>query len=419
MRNIYRFIFFFLSFGVARGALFVGPLVLANILSPADYGTLEFVQALASILSILLALGTASVVPLIIVRGVQRVSLRGVLSHQTAGALSMLILAVCFFTFDFSPVSWLCAFAIGALMLQLLWSVTLRSSGHGEASLVLDAGFWGVLALAAFGAFIFGFDRLIRWRVVEITLIFYFSILFVWTFRKLAQVRASNMPLLYGQTLSAGFPLMVGTLLSFLATTSGRVGVGLLSTPEVTADYAILFRATAIPMVAHQIVMVAKFRQIFAVPEDELRRKLPLVAGLVTITVLTFWVLSEFLTVLLGPAFGKAFLAHPKTGLLVLVQCILWSGIAVNETINNRAQTARSVIFPACVYFFVAFSCSWWFLSRHEFSLDYFVLVHSFVMVGYFLVQALVMLRRGLNFARTWAVTLASFLSLSALVQII
>lgn len=419
LKSVRRVVFFVASFGFGRGALFAAPIVLANLLEPAEYGTLEFVQALASIFSVVLGLGTASLVPLILVRQNQTISFFGVLAHQTGCATFLALLAVGAYFFRLSSVVGLTTLAVGALMLQLLWSSTLRSNGRGEASLIVDAGFWGGLALVAFVVSVLTLDSRVRWLAVVGGLIGYFLVLLCVTLLKGFCSYRSGDALRYKETVGAGVPLMIGTLLSFLATTSGRLGIGLLATPEVTAQYAMLFRATAIPMVAHQMIMVSQFRQIFALSEHELQYRLPMISVLVTSSVLVFWLFSGLIGVVLGPAFDAVFALYPKVALLILAQCILWSGIAINETLNNRAQTAGRMIFPAIVYFILAFALSWCFLTSQGVELEVFVPVHSLVMVGYFLVQVVVMCRCKLYFVRTWVATLLSFLGVSALTQLI
>ena len=72
MSQILSVFLFLLSFGLARGGLFFAPIILANLLAPSDYGTLEFAQALASFSATVLALGTSGAVPLILVQKIKR-----------------------------------------------------------------------------------------------------------------------------------------------------------------------------------------------------------------------------------------------------------------------------------------------------------------------------------------------------------
>jgi hypothetical protein len=247
----------------------------------------------------------------------------------------------------------------------------------------------------------------------------YLAALACWTVWQLAQAAPRSASRMYASTVRTGLPLMAVTLLALLATTSGRLGIGLLSTPEITADYAVLFRATALPIVAHQVIMVARFRQIFELPMPELERRLPVVVGLVGAGVVVFWLLSGVAGVLLGPAFVSAFARHRAEGLLILSQCILWSAIALNDLVNTRSQSAGTVARGSALYFALVLPLAWWFSSSRPVTLSLFVPVHSAVMAGYFLTQAVVMWHCGIKLVRTWGLTLVGFLALSALTQLI
>jgi O-antigen/teichoic acid export membrane protein len=419
MGRLSRTIFYLASFGLARGGLFVAPIVLANLLAPADYGALELAQALASIGATVLALGTSAAVPLVLVRKVTTASWGGVLLHQ-AGSVALLVgLALAAVMAGAPPVIWLTALCTGTLMLQGLWSVTLKSQGRGEASLLMDAGFWGVVTLAAMVAYGLMIPTIQRATWALGALVAYLAALACWTVWRLAEAAPDSASRMYAPTVRTGLPLMAVTLLALLATTSGRLGIGLLSTPEITADYAVLFRATALPIVAHQVIMVARFRQIFELPTLELERRLPVVVGLVGASAVVFWLLSGVAGGVLGPAFVSAFTRHRTEGLVILSQCILWSAIALNDLVNTRSQSAGMVARGSALYFVLVLPLAWWFLSSRQVTLSLFVPVHSAVMAGYFLTQAMVMWRCGIKLVRTWGLTLGGFLALSALAQVI
>jgi O-antigen/teichoic acid export membrane protein len=300
-------------------------------------------------------------------------------------------------------------------MFQILWSAALKSHGHREASLLLDTGFWGLIALAVITSYMLTYPPVNRWGWVIATLMGYITALAGYTTWRLMRSDSHTDIFTYTSTLRTGMPLMAATLLTLLATTSGRLGLGLLSTPEMMADYAILFRAAALPIVAHQIIIIARFRQVFELHSTELEKHLPIVIGLVTGSVILLWLFSSFIDVLLGPAFIKAFSQYRVEGLLILSQSILWSAIALNDLVNTRSQTAGPVARATLLYFVLVLPLAWWFLSTRQISLPLFVPVHSVVMAGYFMTQARVMRSCGIRLTRTWLLTLTSFLGLSAM----
>ena len=118
-------VFYLASFGLARGALFLAPIVLANLLPPTDYGNIELAQAIASVVAPLLALGTSGLIPLVLIQKVDSASWGSVLTHHTIVCSLLGVLGVLGLRLGWSPVNLLVVLITGAFMLQALWSVTL------------------------------------------------------------------------------------------------------------------------------------------------------------------------------------------------------------------------------------------------------------------------------------------------------
>jgi hypothetical protein len=135
--------------------------------------------------------------------------------------------------------------------------------------------------------------------------------------------------------------------------------------------------------------------------------------------VVLFWGFSTVLNGLFGPAFSSAFGRHREAGLLILVQCILWSAIALNDLVSTRALISGSVVLASIGYLMVALPIAWAFLSTGPVGLSAYVPIHSIVMAGYFTTQALTMWWHGVGLARTWMLTLVAFIALSLLTQVL
>jgi hypothetical protein len=282
---------------------------------------------------------------------------------------------------------------------------------------MLDAGFWVLLALAVALALSAGVVPAARGDWVLGMLVLYGAGLAAAMLRSMSRIDTAAARRDYASTLRAGLSLMAVTVLAMLAVSLGRIGVGLYSAPEVTADYGALFRATAVPIVAHQIVLVARFRQVFEWPIERVQRALPWIVACVAACVLAFWAASPFASLLFGPAFARAFEQHRVVGLLVLNQCILWSAIALNDLVNTRMQTAAAVARASAGYFLLALPLAAMVLGRGAAGLLSLVMVHSCLMFGYYAVQSLAMWRRGIVLTQTWLVAAASFVVLSLLAK--
>ena len=405
---------YFLSFICARGLLFIAPMVLANLLSSADYGNLESVQVFASLGATLLSMGTINLIPLVLVRGIETVSMSAILNHQFTITIVCLILCLVFFLTNHSKLICVSTLAIGIFLLQAQWSITLKSLGRVKASLFLDAGYWAILALVTIALYFFSpmLERT-RWIWIILSLLFYWLILACSTFFYYKSIaRLHNPKSLYFSTIRSGLPLMFAGLLSFLATSSGRLGLGLLSGPDMVSEYSILYRATAIPIIAHQLLIVAWYKNIFELSDNAMESRLIIVNISGILCVIFFWLIFSPLGFIFGSAFVSVSSSNRDTCLLILIQCILWSAIASNDIVNIRKQTAWPVTCVSTLYFLIAFPLGFYYISINSITLYSFVIIHSVIMVFYFLVQILTMNFYKIKLMRTWSIAFLSYLIL-------
>jgi hypothetical protein len=219
----------------------------------------------------------------------------------------------------------------------------------------------------------------------------------------------------YAETLAAGVPIMVITLFTVLATTSGRLGIGVFSGADMAAEYAVLFRATAAPIVAHQIIVVARYRALFELPLEKVQRQISSIVGLVGLAVIGFWICSDVIAWAFGPAFVYSFQRNQLQTYLILSQCLLWSAIALNDLLATRAGIARTVAGWSAIYFALALPLACWYLAGNVVHLGTFVVTHSALMLGYFLTQAVAMRKAGIRFTATWTLSAVSFGALALL----
>lgn len=406
-----RWVVYVLSFGLGRGALFLAPLLLANFLAASEYGMLETALAAASVWASTASLGTSSAVPLVLLRNNKQATMRGIVVHQ----LLVVAVAACFALFAMAmhwPLVWkLTALTAACLVMQGLASTHLKTLGHGDASVLIDAGLLGLMAAAALAAHYLGAVQPIDFAVLAALL--YVLVLVLAYSRVLATQSRAQAPWAWLASIKVGLPLMLGGLVSLLATTSGRLGMGLLASPELTAVYAVLVRAGALPIVAHQLVLIARFRNLFAQPDQAVERAVLQIVLLVAASVLGFFVLSSWLGLVLGPAFVNAFSQHKSAGMLIVAQAVLWSAIALNDLVIARHQVMHKVLRYSVGFLALALGLGWLALAWSGLSIEKFVLVHSCVMLSFYAAQSWIMNLLGLRLVRVWVTTVALYLLLA------
>jgi len=381
------------------------------------YGLVELTQSVAALLALLVGLGLPASTPLIQLR--DEVSERWdtllflILSLSAAAIFvamaAAVVLAQLLSLWVMIPLS------VGLLLTQGFWAVTLKSRGKGSTALFLETGFWLAALLGAILAYGLGMPA--SWIVLALG--FYALSLWIVTLRSylFARERFDLKDLI--NNFKLGAPLMLISLLSLLVVASGRLILGVVSTVEHVGLYSVLFRATSLPLIGHQMIMVGVFRQLFLWDTKTLAARIPLIPVAVFSFVLLFWSFNGMYGWVLGPRFVEVFSEYRVEGLIVLSQTLLWSGVALNDLLNSRLQIAGYVsrigivvLFPSIVILAAVLSLS---PSDVETQLiRRLVLGHSLIIFVFFISQCCAMYKKGFGFMRLWAaVTLCYLASVS------
>lgn len=404
--------FYFLAiFGVARGALFAAPILLANFIPHDLYGLVEFSQAFGSLFAPLAVLGVVAVVPLVLIIKINNATMSAVLLHHILMSGAAIIGATVFWVLG--EVTWaMCLCILSTLMLQSLWSTSLKSSGKPEASMFMDTGLWILLVVTG------GFFSIFNFSVTSNILIsgigIYFTFLFLFTLNKLmVERKILKSSCKYKSTLRMGIPLMLIGLSSTVVTTSGRLGMGFLTTPDLTADYASLFRVSSIPMVAHQILTISGYGSFFKSDMLKIEMRLFRIVFFVFLIVMIVSAGWGFFEPILGGKFVSTRAERPGECFVILVQCLMWSAIALNDLVISRVQLGGKAAGFCLGYLVLSVPLAWFWLVYVGVTMWMFALVHSVLMAGYYLLQASVMLSANVRMYRKWGFVLTAFLLLN------
>ena len=405
-----RRLVFVLSFGFARGALFVAPILLANWLPSSVYGAVEWAHATASLFATLVTLGVSGALPLIVINKLSEGTLAGVFAHHIIVSIISFTVIALAWILNANDTLLLTVSMIVVMSLQSLWSLQLKTNGKGEASLILDACLFTLIAITALVSSYLQVDN-VKSHII-LVVIFYAVCLNAVTARALSKRLHLGEALKYKTTLMVGIPLMLTILVNILVASSGRMAIGILGGVLLTADYAILARAAAVPIVAHQIILVAKFRDLYALPSDKMEKIMLLILSMVLSVVVILWLTSPLISWILGAAFANALKTHSLSGFLILAQAILWSAISLNDTVNARQQTIKKVL-PWCGLFIViSIPIAMLWINFIGISLAHFVYVHGALMLLFYLVQVYAMYRAGIRLLKVWTLAAGSFVAL-------
>ena len=417
MKKFQRLATYLICFVLARGMLFASPILLANLLSNYSYGVVEWAHAAATFISTIVALGTSAVIPLIVLKNVQKCTVAGVLIHHILLVLVCFTLVCISLYFDGGDAIIFGALLTAALALQVFWSNYLKTHGRGEASMLLDASLFALMALITAIANYFHVSNPFLWVMWAVS-IYTFCLLCISVVKFFSLLHYSKT-IAYRAVLILGLPLMMAALVTVAVTISGRLAIGYLGGPLLTADYAALARVTALPIVAHQIIMVAKFRYFFTLQDKEVEGIMLTMLSCVALLVVGLWVCFPLLGGLFGQAFKKTFMAESLPALWLLAQSILWSAIALHDTINTRHQTINKVLAWSVAYIIISIPLAFLVIQVIGVSLANFVYVHGIFMLLYYITQIISMYRAGIRLIRPWTFSLLAYIGLVGLATVI
>lgn len=403
---------FVAGFAAARAILFLAPIVLANLLPIDLYGRVEFAQSTAMLGALLVGLGLPASVPLVLLRDEVAARWESLLA-LAAGMATLLLVIAAASAFRYSGLAWpvFLPLATAILLLQGLWSTTLKSQGHSTGAMFLDAGFWvSALAGGVIVAFLGG-----NAASLAGALSVYAAALLGWT---LFALRANKTPITANdvrENIRVSLPLMMIGILAVLVNSSNRIILNWAASPEILGYFAIMFRATAIPIVGHQILIIGQFRNLFSWDERTLGRRATAIPAGVTLLAFVFWVFIDQFGYLLGPRFAETFAQFRLPTLLVLALTVLWSAIGLNDLLVSRLLIAGKVARFAAAYLAVALPALTLFTIHASRTGDAGVVLYDFVvaqscmMLGYFLIQAAVIWRNGHRFTFLWGTALLGY----------
>ncbi len=399
------------SFGLARGALFFAPVLIANLLPVDEYGKIELAHSIAVLVALIMGFGLPSSVPLILLRG--EVTARWDTMLLLCGLLSALLMVSAIFvligTGEMFGLPILVLLFAAILILQQLWSATLKSKGRSTGSVFLEAGFWTVMVAGAAAVTRFGLPSI----AISVVMALYGAFLWLHTARDFLRSREKSRIFDLLVNLRLGGPLMFTTLLTLCTVSAGRLILGSVTDVTTVGVYAVLYRSTMLPLIGHQILNIALFRRLFTWDDEVLMRRVAVLPACVTLGVMVFWLLADRFGFLLGQRFVDTYTTHRIEGVVILGQTILWSAIAQNDLLVTRFQIAGHV---ARRMFFVLLVCLPGLAiltgsTTSSETLRTFVFGYSIVIFLYYIIQSAVIARRGHHFTLLWSTATVGFLA--------
>ena len=338
-------LFFLANFVLAKGAVYLTPLVLAAIAGAQLYGGIELALAIGlQACAILLGAPLAGITQVYLIKRDRAVG--DLLWWLTfVSSLALLLLTGLFWLADAGSGTLLIVSVLAATVIQNTASTWFRMRGErnrtawADSVSILIAGIVVIGVVVAFGTGATGIAALIFTVLTGLTALTSAAVLL--------RHRAADLRGRLAKASRIGLPMMVAGMFAIWLGVGGRILIGITS-PADLAAYSLAFRIAGLALGIHQLATTAAFPRLYATRTRQADRLLAMfmTAVLVVTAMLALagpYVVDLFHFSAIGPHDRETFRALvPLTSL----QTYFWIGYALLQFRINRSGVAKASIVP-------------------------------------------------------------------------
>lgn len=263
-------------FGVSKSAVLFAPLIAASVLSQSNYGLLEWSLSFAMMLSILLSLGSGSVLSFEIIKHETNRLTNTTLYYALIISLLLGILgSISLIFLEPSRISYILGFT-GVFTGQFILSAYLKAKGKGAYASIVESFIYIIILFLLFNAI------LQETKSLEFLVIFpFFTIVFSGILFFLINDRTKLKREDFSLFIQRGFPIMISSFFAVGFVNLPRVLLGNFESFESVGVFSLYFRWAAIALVIYQFSLVINFRKIYTYSYEKLDLYIAIISFLV------------------------------------------------------------------------------------------------------------------------------------------
>lgn len=403
---------FFISFCLAKGIVFLAPILLADILTERDFGVIEYSLAgVGMLLNAIINLGVPGAYPYYILRQ-KKLHIKNAFSlHPLWLFLFFIANLILYFVFDLFTLELFMAINVSYIIAnQQFYSTILKSHESIFKAVFLDAGIYILLVVFVIGSF----TGLLEPSIynINIAIIVYgcfFGLYGLWSY---ILVKKDQIWTHYKELLGFSFHLLIATAFLFLLTVAGRILTKHFFGFEATGIYGYYFRLAAIVVMIYQVISIRYFKDIYTLNPKKLDKYFSLFYIFIFALSVVLYFLSPAIMVHVSDFFTETYASNKEVYFIIFCQMTMWIATALNSNIVDREGLAKK----NNVYFLALFiiSSTVGYFLRNSFDL----LGLTFMIYTVFFItnlsQFLALLKKEILFIRS-AITLTAIYVLSCL----
>lgn len=332
---------FLFSFSLAKGIVFLAPLLLADILTGKDFGVLEYSLAgIGMLLNAVMNLGVQGAYPYFIIRKKMAKLKNGFSLHPLWLTLFFIGNQIIYFSFKPYGLEIYLAINISYIIAnQMFFSTKLKSHSNIFRAVFLDAGIYILLLFFIIGYYL----KLITPSInnISVSLFFYGCVFVVNAFYRFIRESKKTIFNHYKKILKFSIHLLISSLFLFLLTVSGRILSKHFFGYEATGIYGFYFRLSAIVVMIYQVISIRYFKELYTKKPKILDHYFSLFYFFIFVLSIIIYFIYPYLV----PSFSEYFVnTYPNNKVLFFVifcQMTFWIASALQSNIVDREGLSK------------------------------------------------------------------------------
>jgi len=403
MSSIFQFIkgkiWFFLSFIVSKGVVFIAPLLVAELLSKEDFGILEYALAgLGMVLNTIVNAGVPAAYPYFKLKDSQSKLNNAFSLHYVWLLLFFVSTQVVYILFDFSIHYYIALNVAYIISNQIYISTQLKTNEKISYAVFIDSGVYIILL----SFYILSYIGVVKAEIEVFSHIItgYALVYTVYAIGKIITLNMHNIFHNYGKVLSYSIHVLVSGLLIYFITVSGRILIEFfLNDFEMVGIYAYYFRLSAVVVMIYQVINIAFFKQMYLIDPKTLDKYFSMCFLVLYVISIIVFVCTPYFLPYFSEFFTSTIQTYKGTYFLLSTQMIFWIATALLSNIIDREKLAskNNPFFLVLLALFIGSL----YVFKSILSLDIFTLIHLIVILCASLIQIYTLRKKKIYFKKS------------------
>ncbi len=403
MSEVIRFlkekIWFLLSFVFSKGIVFLAPLLVAEVLTKDDFGILEYALAgLGMLLNTFVNMGVPAAYPYFKLKERDIKVIHAFDLHYVWLLMFFIVVQLVYVCIGFSIHYYIALNVAYIISNQVFISTQLKTHEKISFAVFIDSGIYITLLLFYVLSYIGVVDSKIH--VFSNIIICYALVYAFLAFRKLRIIRTPNILVNYRKVLSYSIHVLIGGLLVFFITVSGRILIEFfINDFEKVGVYAYYFRLSAVVVMIYQVINIAFFKKMYTVDPKNLDMYFALCFLILSVISVICFLCTPLFLAHFSAYFESTIKEYKPVYFLLSIQMIFWIATALLSNIIDREKLAFKNN-PLFILLLITFIIILYFLKK-GLQLETFTLIHMTVVFVASVIQIFTLTKKKIFFKKS------------------